>query len=366
MLDMEADPTVNHLRRLWLYLYCLAVAVFLLAPILVVIPMSFSPSEFLEFPPSALSLRWYQSLFNSAEWTGAALISLKAAVLTVLVATPLGIAASYGLQYSEMGVAKLVRSALIGRYEGTTPGMPALLVGSHIDTVRQAGKYDGTLGVLAALTAVEVLSQAGERLPFAIEVVAFGDEEGVRFPSTLRGSRALAGTLDRRRGLTHAHPSRDGELDLVGGERIDRHNMILAEVGCVLRADAVFLRADAEAVEAADYRAARARRCEGRRRDARLVEQSRTERAARRALDLVLLHHDHRIESVGDERRQPRIALGRRGLRMLACIVLCICRAARRTLLDRTWRGDDDLRQRHFLRARGLCRKRNGGGGDGR
>jgi allantoate deiminase len=85
---------------------------------------------------------------------------------------------------------------LIGRYEGTTAGAPALLVGSHIDTVRQAGKYDGALGVLAALTAVEVLSKAGERLPFAIEVIAFGDEEGVRFALTLRGSRALAGTLD--------------------------------------------------------------------------------------------------------------------------------------------------------------------------
>jgi allantoate deiminase len=85
---------------------------------------------------------------------------------------------------------------LIGRYEGATAGDPALLVGSHIDTVRHAGKYDGALGVLAALTAVEALSRSGERLPFAIEVVAFGDEEGVRFPSTLRGSRALAGTLD--------------------------------------------------------------------------------------------------------------------------------------------------------------------------
>ena len=85
---------------------------------------------------------------------------------------------------------------LIGRYEGTASGAPALLIGSHIDTVLQAGKYDGTLGVLSALTAVETLAQSGERLPFAIEVIAFGDEEGVRFPSTLRGSRALAGTLD--------------------------------------------------------------------------------------------------------------------------------------------------------------------------
>ena len=86
-------------------------------------------------------------------------------------------------------------ATLIGRYEGRDPGLPAVLVGSHIDTVRDAGKYDGALGVLAGLTAVEELSRRGERLPFAVEVVAFGDEEGVRFPSTLSSSRALAGTL---------------------------------------------------------------------------------------------------------------------------------------------------------------------------
>jgi allantoate deiminase len=86
-------------------------------------------------------------------------------------------------------------ATVIGRYEGRTPNLPALLIGSHIDTVRDAGKYDGALGVLAGLTAVEELSRRGERLPFAVEVVAFGDEEGVRFPSTLSSSRALAGTL---------------------------------------------------------------------------------------------------------------------------------------------------------------------------
>lgn len=85
---------------------------------------------------------------------------------------------------------------LVGRYEGALPDAPALLIGSHIDTVRNAGKYDGALGVLAALTAIETLARKGERLPYAIEMVAFGDEEGVRFPSTLRGSRALAGRLD--------------------------------------------------------------------------------------------------------------------------------------------------------------------------
>ncbi|HET6469570.1 MAG TPA: allantoate amidohydrolase [Geminicoccaceae bacterium] len=83
-----------------------------------------------------------------------------------------------------------------GRYEAATPGAPALLLGSHIDTVRDAGRYDGNLGVLAAIAAVAVLHAAGERLPFAVEVLAFGDEEGVRFPTTLTGSRAVAGTLD--------------------------------------------------------------------------------------------------------------------------------------------------------------------------
>lgn len=85
---------------------------------------------------------------------------------------------------------------VIARYEGQTIGAPALITGSHIDTVRDAGSFDGALGVVAALTVVEELARSGTRLPFAIEVVAFGDEEGVRFPVTLSGSRALAGTFD--------------------------------------------------------------------------------------------------------------------------------------------------------------------------
>lgn len=83
-----------------------------------------------------------------------------------------------------------------GRYEGEEPGLPALILGSHIDTVRNAGKYDGNFGVVAAIEAVAALNRTGFRLPFAIEVVAFGDEEGVRFPVTLTGSRAVAGTFD--------------------------------------------------------------------------------------------------------------------------------------------------------------------------
>jgi allantoate deiminase len=85
---------------------------------------------------------------------------------------------------------------VVGRYEGLRPGGPALLLGSHLDTVRDAGRYDGMLGVVSAIAVVKWLHGLGRRLPFAVEVVAFGEEEGARFSAALIGSRALAGTLD--------------------------------------------------------------------------------------------------------------------------------------------------------------------------
>ena len=85
---------------------------------------------------------------------------------------------------------------IIGRYEGIQPGAPAIMLGSHLDTVVDAGKYDGMLGVLSALACVEELNDKKIRLPNAIEVVGFADEEGVRYQSTFLGSRAIAGTLD--------------------------------------------------------------------------------------------------------------------------------------------------------------------------
>ncbi len=83
-----------------------------------------------------------------------------------------------------------------GRYEGATPKQPCLMLGSHYDTVRDAGRWDGPLGVITAIACVAALHRHGKRLPFAIEVVAFADEEGTRFNSTLLGSRAVAGTLN--------------------------------------------------------------------------------------------------------------------------------------------------------------------------
>ena len=85
---------------------------------------------------------------------------------------------------------------VVGRYEGERPGLPCLLLGSHLDTVRNAGRYDGMLGVVTAVECVQTLHDESRRLPFAIEVIGFGDEEGVRFGTTLLGSRAVAGTFD--------------------------------------------------------------------------------------------------------------------------------------------------------------------------
>jgi len=85
---------------------------------------------------------------------------------------------------------------LVGRYEASSEGAKTLLLGSHLDTVRDAGKYDGPLGVLTALACVQRLHNRQQRLPFAIEVFAFADEEGLRFHSSYLGSKVVAGTFD--------------------------------------------------------------------------------------------------------------------------------------------------------------------------
>jgi allantoate deiminase len=85
---------------------------------------------------------------------------------------------------------------LIGRYEGAGPR--TLLIASHIDSVKDAGRYDGPLGVMLGIECAAALHKAGRRLPFAIEVAAFGDEEGSRFPAAMLTSRAMAGRLEAK------------------------------------------------------------------------------------------------------------------------------------------------------------------------
>jgi allantoate deiminase len=116
-----------------------------------------------------------------------------------------------------------------GRYEGDRPGLPCLMLGSHLDTVRDAGKYDGMLGVISAIECISSLNARNKRLPFAIEVIGFGDEEGVRFGTTLLGSRAVAGIFDLQvlkakdaQGKTMADALREFGLDPDGIPRLAR------------------------------------------------------------------------------------------------------------------------------------------------
>ena len=87
---------------------------------------------------------------------------------------------------------------LIGHYDGAKPNAKILLLGSHLDTVRDAGKFDGPLGVILAIACVEELHRKQIRLPFAIEVVGFADEEGVRYQSAYLGSKVLAGVFEEK------------------------------------------------------------------------------------------------------------------------------------------------------------------------
>jgi N-carbamoyl-L-amino-acid hydrolase len=88
---------------------------------------------------------------------------------------------------------------VVGLYHaapGADPGTRRLLTGSHYDTVRNGGKYDGRLGILVPMACVRELHRAGRRLPYAIEVVGFAEEEGQRYPATFLASSALAGDFD--------------------------------------------------------------------------------------------------------------------------------------------------------------------------
>jgi putative spermidine/putrescine transport system permease protein len=108
-----SDTQVTHGQRLWLYAVAALVLTFLVVPTLIVVPMSFSGSQYLEFPPREWSLRWYRNYFGSAGWMQATATSFQAGLLTMLVATPLGTLAAYGLFASRLRAARLVNTVML-------------------------------------------------------------------------------------------------------------------------------------------------------------------------------------------------------------------------------------------------------------
>jgi allantoate deiminase len=106
--------------------------------------------------------------------------------------------------------------SVVGRLKPRNGGSRTLMLGSHIDTVRDAGHFDGALGVVTAIEVVKAAFKSGKRFPFAIEVIAFGDEEGVRFASTLGGAKALAGRFDMQ------------ALDETGEDGVSRRQALVA------------------------------------------------------------------------------------------------------------------------------------------
>ena len=179
-----SDTQITHRGRLWLYAVAALIMSFLVIPTLIVIPMSFSGSQYLEFPPSSWSLRWYENYFGSNEWLLATWVSLKAALLTVAVVTPLATMAAYGLYVSNLKAARAVFILLI------TPMMvPVILIAIGVFFAYTRLRLNNTMAGL-------VLAHSALALPLCLIVISAGlkgyDMNQERVARSLGASRLRA------------------------------------------------------------------------------------------------------------------------------------------------------------------------------
>jgi putative spermidine/putrescine transport system permease protein len=105
--------TMSRPFRIALVVTCALVLLYLILPILIIAPMSFSAARFLTFPPPSLSLRWYQEYVGNTAWMQATRVTLTVAVLTVVIATPLGVAAAYAISQSKWRIMRLIHMTLL-------------------------------------------------------------------------------------------------------------------------------------------------------------------------------------------------------------------------------------------------------------
>jgi putative spermidine/putrescine transport system permease protein len=178
------DTQITHRQRLWLYVLVGLIALFLVLPALIVIPMSFSDSRFLQFPPKDFSWRWYETYLNSVEWQDATAVSIKVSALTVLLATPIGTLAAYGLHVSQSRLAGLIRLALI-----TPLIIPLILIAIAVFFLyARLGLNNTILGLALAHTCLAI--------PFVLVTVTAGlrsyDINQEMVARSLGASRAVA------------------------------------------------------------------------------------------------------------------------------------------------------------------------------
>ena len=146
-----SETQITHGQRLWLYCLAFIIMCLLVIPTVIVIPMSFSDSQYLEFPPQNWSLRWYDEYLDTPRWMNATATSFKVATLTMLVATPFGTMAAYGLFVSGGRLGKIVFFLLM-----TPMIVPVILIA--IGTFYVFGKMGIVNSILGLVLAHTVLS----------------------------------------------------------------------------------------------------------------------------------------------------------------------------------------------------------------
>ena len=133
---MRASPA-----RIALYVISALVLVYLIIPVLIIAPISFSSARFLTFPPPSFSLRWYQQYFSNPAWMQATRVTLTVALLTVVIATPLGVAAAYAISQSKLRIMRVIHMALL---------LPLVVA----DIMRGTGRFNLGLGIVGSAVGI--------------------------------------------------------------------------------------------------------------------------------------------------------------------------------------------------------------------
>ncbi|MDB5659341.1 MAG: transporter permease [Cypionkella sp.] len=157
------ESYVSHRERLWLYIFVGLVVFYLVAPTLIVIPVSFSSTTSLSFPPPGWSTRWYHEFFGQPKWIGSVWVSLRVATCTMIITTIIGTAASYALHQSSFRFANTIKVTLVSPL-----AVPSILIAVGIFFV-----YAATGGMLNTLTGV-VLGHTVVAMPFVILTMMAG------------------------------------------------------------------------------------------------------------------------------------------------------------------------------------------------